>query len=70
MKPLCNKNICKNKKKNDGLFIRVNGKGRELLEKIWMRKGHELRYLKEMNKHKIGRFCFIQKKGPHAKIQK
>ncbi len=40
---------------NDGLFIRVNGKDREAVAKIWIRKGHELRYLKEMNRYKTGR---------------
>ena len=47
------------KSQRDGLFIRVNGEGREALEKIWFCKGHALRYLKEMNKHKIGMFSFL-----------
>ncbi len=38
----------------DGLFVRVNGINREANEKIFIHKEHEIRYLKEMNKHKIG----------------
>ncbi len=39
---------------NDGLFIRVNGENRKNLERIFVNKELEIRYLKELTKHGIG----------------
>ncbi len=39
---------------SDGLFIRINGKNREALERIFINKKYEIRYLKEVNKHRLG----------------
>ncbi len=38
----------------DGLFVRVNGKNGKAVERLFVNRQHEIRYLKEMNKHKIG----------------
>ncbi len=39
---------------DDGLFVRLNGKNREAVERILIHKEHEIRYVKELNACKIG----------------
>ncbi len=38
----------------DGLFIRIHGKNGEAVERLLINREHEIRLLKELNKHKIG----------------
>ncbi len=38
----------------DGLLVRMNGKNRKAMERVFIHKQHEIRYVKEMNAHKIG----------------
>ena len=45
---------------NDGLFIRVNGENCKNLERIFVDKELEIRYLKELTKHGIGNNFFLK----------